>query len=210
MDRAGSTMYHPATHVSVDSFESLLTAQLEGLMRQALGYTRARSAAEDLVQETALRALRFREQFTMGTNFRAWVSTILAHTFIHGYRHGQRERQVLGSGGQADVAAHLGLDGARAPHTDPSYASLTMGFGDEVTLALANLPEDFRRVVVLCDVEGHSYKEIAALLGAPIGTVMSRLHRARRLLARQLEGLALSQGIGRAQEMVALAAKVAV
>ena len=203
-------MQHIHLPPSADAqFESLLVAQLEGLMRQAMGYTRGRSAAEDLVQETALRALRFREQFAMGTNFRAWVSTILAHTFIHSYRHGQRERQVMGGESQHDVASHLGLDGAQATYADPQHRLVTLSLGDETARALANLPEGYRQVVVMCDIDGHSYKEIAAALNAPIGTIMSRLHRARRLLARQLQGVAQAQGIGLSQA-VALAAKVAV
>src|SRR5689334_13741687 len=97
----------------IDEFEALLESHLDGLYRVALRYTRDPATAEDLVHDTAVRALRFRDRFELGTNFKAWIYTVLTHTFIHRYRRAKREREVLEGAGREDVARQLRSETAR-------------------------------------------------------------------------------------------------
>jgi len=178
-----------------DDFESLLETNLDGMYRVALRYTRDPFLAEDLVHDTAVRALRFRDRFEMGTNFKAWVYTILTHTFIHKYRRQKRERELLSGASREDVANQLRSEDSREQSKAPERAYFEQLLSDDVVHALDALPEDYRAVVVLCDIEGLSYKDIAEVVGCPAGTVMSRLYRGRRLLEKSLRGLALERGI---------------
>jgi RNA polymerase sigma-70 factor (ECF subfamily) len=179
----------------LDEFETLLEGQLEGLYSVALRYTRDPAQAEDLVHDTAVRALRFRDRFERGSNFKAWIYTILTNTFIHRYRRQKREREILEGASRDDVERQLRSEAARDLAREPEHAYLEQLLSDDVIRALDDLPEDFRTVVVLCDIEGLSYKDIADVLKCPVGTVMSRLYRARRLLERKLAGLAVERGI---------------
>lgn len=183
-----------------DEFGLLIEEHVDGLYRVALRYTRDPSRAEDLVNDTVVRALRFRDRFEMGTNFKAWIYTILTHTFIHRYRRQKREREILDGATRDDVARNLRSDEARRMCEAPERAYFNDLLSDDVVHALDELQEDFRNVVVLCDIEGLSYKEIADVVGCPVGTVMSRLYRGRRLLEDKLVGLAVEQGIVRPKE----------
>lgn len=150
----------------------------------------SRSEAEDLVQEAIMRAWLFFDRFQPGTNGRAWMHRILFNTFVNGYRKKRREREVLGQvyAGELHASAHLTSgQGAFAPLPIESLS-------DEVRAALETLPADFRRVIELVDIEERSYRDAALLLGCPIGTVMSRLHRARRAMKRELETYAAAEG----------------
>jgi RNA polymerase sigma-70 factor (ECF subfamily) len=157
--------------------------------------TRNASEAEDLVQDALLKALRAREQFASGTNMRAWLLRILTNTFINRYRRGGLEKTLV-EGPDADPLAD-GWVGASTMEAmrDPESQVLRSLLEKEITHALDELPEEFRLAVVLSDVEELSYKEIAEIMGCPIGTVMSRLHRGRRLLKRRLYEHALAYGI---------------
>ncbi len=179
----------------LDEFESLIEAHLDGLFGVALRYTRDRSLAEDLVQDTVVRALRFRDRFEPGTNFKAWVYTILTHTFIHKYRRQKREREILDGQSRMDVDRQLHSELSRELALRPENAYLENLLSDDVLAALDSIPDDFRTVVVLCDIEGLSYRDIADVVGCPVGTVMSRLYRGRRMLEGKLAGLAVEQGI---------------
>lgn len=179
----------------LESFESLLEGHLDGMYRVALSLTRNPTQAEDLVHDTAVRALRFRDRFEMGTNFKAWIYTVLHHTFIHRYRRQKRERELLDGATRHDVERQLRSETARSAAADPENAYLEDMLSDDVVRALEELPEEFRSVVTLCDLEGLSYKEIADVIGRPVGTVMSRLYRGRRLLEKSLRGLAVERGI---------------
>jgi len=181
----------------LDEFESLIASHLDGLFGVALRYTRDRALAEDLVQDTVVRALRFRDRFEPGTNFKAWVYTILTHTFIHRYRRQKREREILDGQNRVDVDRQLHSEQSRELAMRPEAAYLENLLSDDVLKALDSIPDDFRTVVVLCDIEGLSYKDIADVVGCPVGTVMSRLYRGRRMLEGKLVGLALEQGIVR-------------
>ena len=178
-----------------DEFEGLIESHLDGMYRVAMRYARDPAAAEDLVQDTVVRALRFRDHFELGTNFKAWIYTVLTHTFIHKYRRQKREREVLEGTSRADVDRQLRSEASREALEKPEKVYLQSLLSDDVVHALDSLPEEFRTVIVLCDLEGLSYKEIADVADIPVGTVMSRLYRGRRVLEKKLLGLAVERGI---------------
>lgn len=169
-----------------EEFQREVLARRGQLYGAALRMTGCPAQAEDLVQEAVLRAWTFWDRFQPGTNGRAWMHRILTNTFINGYRRRRREREILGEI-RRDVSAAEDWD--RGLHLVPGE-----GLGDEVSAALAALPTEFREVVVLVDLRGKSYREAADLIGCPIGTIMSRLHRARRAMKRELSDYAVAQG----------------
>jgi RNA polymerase sigma-70 factor (ECF subfamily) len=182
--------------VSQDAFETEALSYIDALYRTALRMTRSEADAEDLVQETYIRALRFREQFTPGTNLKAWLFRILTNTFINTYRKRARapETTELDDVDEFSLYRRMSEERAASSSPDPEREFLDGIVSSEVKEALADLPEKFRATVLL-DVEGFSYKEIAEMLGVPIGTVMSRLHRGRKFLQRRLYELARERGI---------------
>lgn len=178
-----------------EQFEALAYPHMDALYNTALRLTRNQFDAEDLVQEVYLRAFRFLGKFEEGTNFKAWIFKILTNTFINHYRKKSRTPQSVEFG---DNAEHFYAEPERTREsrlqqegTAQDYADL---FGDEVNAALQTLSDDFRLVVILCDVEEFAYKEIAEILGIPIGTVMSRLSRARGHLQKSLREFAEREG----------------
>ena len=157
-------------------FEAEAVPLLPRLRVTALRLTRNHADAEDLLQETYLRAYRGFARFERGTNLTAWLYRILRNTFINGYRKRQNEPMIV-----HDDSWHF--EGARGHVEASAEATVINSIADErLTRALAALPERYRRVVLLYDVEGFSYREIAEIVGIPRGTVMSRLHRGRRTL----------------------------
>lgn len=178
-----------------DDFEQAALLHVGSLLAVATRLTRNSAEAEDLVQDTLLKAIRARHQYEAGTNLKAWLLKILKNTFINRYRRGGLERSVL-DGPDADPLAD-GWVGAYTMRSmrEPESQALRPMLEKEIARALDAMPEDFRLVVVLADVEELSYREIADLLGCPIGTVMSRLHRGRRLLKRDLLDQAKALGI---------------
>jgi RNA polymerase sigma-70 factor (ECF subfamily) len=176
-------------------FEREAMSHLPTLLAVGSRLTRSTAEAEDLVQDTLLKAIRAREHFTPGSNMRAWLLRILTNTFINRYRRGGLERSVL-DGPDADPLAD-GWIGASTMEAmrDPESRAMRALLEKEIVAALDELPEEFRLAVVLSDVEELSYKEISEIMGCPIGTVMSRLHRGRRLLKRRLYDHARTLGI---------------
>jgi RNA polymerase sigma-70 factor (ECF subfamily) len=171
-------------------FESDAMQHLDALYRTALRMTRNRQDAEDLVQETYLRAYRAFEQFTPGTNLRAWLFRILTNAFINGYRKRRRHQRFATERPGDALTALYGRDqDCTDDLEDTLYAN---ELGDEVKTALAKLGDDYRDVVERADLRGQKYKDIADDLEVPIGTVMSRLFRARRVLETELAGYAAS------------------
>jgi RNA polymerase sigma-70 factor (ECF subfamily) len=181
-------------------FEEYAFPHMDALHNMALHLTRHPLDAEDLVQEAFLRAFRFFDKFEAGTNFKAWIFRILINTFINHYRKKARAPQqvdfekVEGFYSRNDAERD---DKFETAYDERHYLDL---FGDEVNAALQKLSYEFRMAVMLCDIEGFSYKEIAAIMGVPIGTVMSRLSRARQQLQNHLGDYARRAGIVKLKE----------
>jgi RNA polymerase sigma-70 factor (ECF subfamily) len=167
-----------------DTFVDEVVAHLDVLYRVALRLTRQPQDAEDLVQETATRALTRRAQYQPGTNLRAWLLTIERSLFVSAYRHARRGplTQNLDEVEEGDLYGSGGM----VPSPSAESALLQEWMDSDLVAALHTLPEHYRVVVVLADVEGLSYAEMAQRMGCPPGTVMSRLHRGRRLLRQAL------------------------
>lgn len=180
-------------------FEREMMPHLGSLYAVALRLTRNERDAEDLVQDTALRAYRFFHRYEAGSNGRAWLFKILHNTFLTRYRRRSREREVL------EQLAEEPTTALYEEADDPEQRLLTEFLSEDVRRALDRLPEEFRTAVVLCDLEEFSYKEIAEIMECPVGTVMSRLHRGRRMLQEALRGYAQQHGIGNADRSSAAA-----
>jgi len=181
---------------SAAEIEEEALKQVDALYRTALRMTRNPQDAEDLVQETYFRAFRSAHQFQRGTNLRAWLFKILTNSFINQYR--KRARKPL-SNSLEDVEdfylySHLVDSGLQPDSPDPEATVIDQFAEAEVIQSLERLPIEFRQVVLLADVEGFSYKEIAEIVGIPVGTVMSRLHRGRRRLQKELWDYAVTSG----------------
>lgn len=176
-------------------FETEALSYMDQLYAAAMRLTRNSADAEDLVQETYAKAFAGQDKFTMGTNLKAWLYRIQTNAFINTYRKKQREPKRT----DADTVEDWQL-AAAAEHQSTGLASAEQQalelLGDtEVRRALAELSEDFRMAVYLSDVEGFAYKEIADIMDTPVGTVMSRLHRGRRMLREKLREYAAERGI---------------
>ncbi len=170
-------------------FEQDVVPYLGQLYPAALRMTRNASDAEDLVQETFAKAYAAFHQFRPGTNLRAWLHRILANTFINTYRKKRREPvQALGGDFQDDW--RVSTDPLSPPARSAEAEALERLAGSDILGALRDLPEEFRMAVYLADIEGYPYKEIAEIMGTPIGTVMSRLHRGRSKLREKLAAYA--------------------
>ena len=167
------------------------------LYSAALRMTRNPADAEDLVQETYLKAYRAFGTFQAGTNLKAWLYRILTNTFINSYRSKKRRPDESELDEVEDLYLYRRLGGLEAAAAGRSAEEevLDLITDDEVKQALEALPEQFRMAVLLADVEGFSYKEIAEILDIPIGTVMSRLHRGRKALQKGLFEFGLERGL---------------
>jgi len=178
-----------------DRFEALAGERKRDLFNAAMRMTRSREDAEDLAQETLAKAYAAFHQFRPGTNFKAWIYRVLVNTYINSYRRQRRAPQMksweeMAVDGDTDYARE---DPSRL--SSPEEAVLARLPDEEVQPALEALPDEFRIAVLLSDVEDFSYKEIADILGIPLGTVRSRIFRGRRLLRRRLLDYAQAHGI---------------
>jgi RNA polymerase sigma-70 factor (ECF subfamily) len=188
---AARTQQHSgmATTTAATSFEETALPHLDTLYRVALRLTRDPARAEDLVQDAMLRAFRAWDRFEPGTNARAWLVTILRNIFINDYRRSRREPAAV----QLD-AIEPRLFFHDLAERDPEGEFFNELIDERILAAVDALPTEFREAVVLSDMEGMSYAEIAQALGVPIGTVKSRLFRGRRLLQHALYDYAVEAG----------------
>lgn len=178
-------------------FADLAMPYMPALYAAALRMTRNPADAEDLVQETYLRAYRGFTGFREGTNLKAWLYKILTNTYINIYRAKKRRPDQVELDDMPEFSLYRQLGGLEAVSAGetPETEVLASIPDDEVKTALESLPEQFRIAVILCDIEEFSYKEIADILDIPIGTVMSRIHRGRKLLQKRLWEYAAERGL---------------
>ncbi len=174
---------HPPP-ITREDFETMIWPHRSELFAAALRYTKNTAAAEDLVQETLMRAVSAWAGFQPGTNCRAWLYRILTNSFINIHRKRKRFRRFAHDRGDDSVIAFYGVEKRRDPRPDERIIDNSLS--DEVETAMSQLTTDYREVVKLADIEGIRYKDIAKRLNVPIGTVMSRLFRARRQLETAL------------------------
>ncbi len=175
-----------------EDFEEEIVPHLDAMYNFALRLTSDPSDAEDLVQDTIVKAFRFFSSYEKGTNAKAWLFRILKNSYINNYRKQSKQPNQV----DYDEVSSF-YETIRADRTDTSDLEDKMFrdlIDDDISQALEELPEDFRTVVLLCDVEGFTYEEIANMLDVPIGTIRSRLHRGRNLLKAQLKEYAEKRG----------------
>ena len=165
------------------------------LYSAALRMTRNPADAEDVVQETYLKAYRAYGSFQEGTNLKAWLYRILTNTYINKYRKAQRRPQEVELGELQDLYLYKRIGEQSGASMSAEIEALDSFVDEDIVAAIESLPENFRLPVLYADVEGFSYKEIAEILDVPIGTVMSRLHRGRKALQRKLWNVAVDRGI---------------
>jgi len=180
-----------------DGFTEDVMQYVDTLYSSALRMTRNPADAEDLVQNTLMKAFHKREQFETGTRRKAWLFKIMTNTFINDYHKGRRERDVFNRDLDFGEIEGRFLDEWNQSDFGVLKLSLTDQMSDEVKAAFENLPENYRMVIELSDLRDFSYAEIAEILDIPIGTVMSRLNRGRKFLQEALREYAEAEGIFR-------------
>ena len=173
-------------------FEKEAIPHMDALFNFALRMTGDRDEADDLVQETYLKAFRFFDKFEKGTNCKAWLFRIMKNTFINSYRKTSKEPDKIDYEEVENFYENIKSSSTDSAHLEKEmYDNL---LDDELSNAIASLPEDFRTVIILCDIEGFTYDEIADFVDVPVGTVRSRLHRARKMLFAELYEYAADKG----------------
>ena len=187
--------FQPKKSSAQREFEADALQYMDTLYAHALRLTRSPADAEDLVQDTFVKALRFYDRFERGTNLKAWLLRIQFNAFVNKYRRRNKEYAVAESMSHEPAGEVTMGRGMLQALLDPQGAALAPVVAKELQAVVESLPEDHRTVVLLADVEELSYKEIAEIVGCPIGTVMSRLHRARRTLQERLGEHAQSIGL---------------
>ncbi len=169
-----------------ESFEAMIKPQLPTLMRLARRLVREVEDADDLVQETCLKAYRALHQFQPGSDSKAWLITILMNTYRDWARKALKHPRPVGFEDIANFYNQLRHEETEPSEPNPETAAVNADLGRLVRMAIDDLQPEFRMAVLLADVEGYAYKEIADIMGCPIGTVMSRLYRGRQLLQTTL------------------------
>lgn len=166
----------------LQEFETTALPHMDACYKLALRLTGEKGSAEDLVQEAYLRAFRFFHRFEPGTNFKAWIFRVLYNIFLNEARKRSSRSETLASPNLEFISERMSIKQGRQRANDPERIAISNQMTEALLEALASLPEEFRSIVHLADIEGCTYKEIASIVGCPMGTVMSRLHRGRRLL----------------------------
>ncbi len=182
-------------HTDGFDFETDALSFMDQLYAAALRMTRNSTDAEDLVQETYAKAFAGQSKFTPGTNLKAWLYRIQTNAFINTYRKKQREPKRTDAENVEDWQLAAAAEHQSSGLASAEQLALDSIGDDDVRNALAELSDDFRMAVFLSDVEGFAYKEIAEIMDTPVGTVMSRLHRGRRMLREKLRDYAAERGI---------------
>jgi len=173
-------------------FEREAIPHMDALYNFAFKMTGDSDDANDLVQETYMRAFRFFDKFEKGTNCKAWLFRIMKNTFINVYRKESKSPEKVDYEEIENFYENIKASNTDDAHLEKDiYDNL---LDDELTEAISNLPEDFRTVIILCDIEGFTYEEIADFVDAPVETVRSRLHRARKMLFTKLHSYAIDKG----------------
>ncbi len=197
----GSTHRMLASRHKRTEFERQALAHLDALYGAAYRLTRNARDAEDLVQDSLLRAYRFWDSFQQDSNCKAWLLRIVTNTFINEYQRKKRSREVLdAASAEQDATDGVLVQAAAGDKQSPAQMMLNNSVSDDVQRALDSLPDDFRTAVILCDMQGLSYKEIAEIMECPVGTVMSRLFRGRKLLAAALRDFAVAEGYVKSED----------
>ena len=181
--------------VSTAAFEQAALPEISHLYTSAFYLTKDKAEAEDLVQETYLRAFRFFNRFQPGTNSRAWLLSILRNLFINRYRQKKREPQTVDWEKIDKVYESMVEQGEKAEMGNPEGLLISQLMDEEVEKALRELPEEFRTAIVLVDIEDVSYEDAAKIMECPMGTVRSRVSRGRRMLQVALRDYALERGL---------------
>lgn len=176
-------------------FQKEALCHRSSLLSYAMRLTHNEKDAEDLVQDTLIRACNHFDKYVPGTNCKAWLCRIMTNEFITQYRHTKRERSLVDDREALDENLP---DMREAGFDELEYDAASSDFGDEVSHALTTVPEDFRAIVIMADLQDQSYREISEKLSIPIGTVMSRLFRGRQILRKKLHEYAVALGIVRA------------
>lgn len=174
------------------NFEEQVLPHRDALYNYGLKLTRSESDSEDLVQDTLLKAFRFYDKFEQGTNIKAWLFMILKNTFINSYRKTSKQPTKVDYDDVQNFYDNIKPEDIKTEHTsDDAFGKL---MDDEITEAIAGLQDDYRTVIILSDIEGYTYDEIAEFIDRPVGTVRSRLHRARKMLFTKLYDYAADNG----------------
>jgi RNA polymerase sigma factor (sigma-70 family) len=196
MELEDAPRQHYSEKEKQDIFDNEFMPHIHSMYNFGYRLTLDRDDAKDLVQDTYLKAFRFIESFQKGTNAKAWLFRILKNSFINDYRKKSKEPSKVD---YQEVETYYNSDEVDRQITpDLRVESLKDMIGDEISNALNSLDVDFRTVIILCDLEGFKYEEMAKILDIPIGTVRSRLHRARNLLKEKLKSYAQSMGYNKA------------
>ncbi|HMN50346.1 MAG TPA: sigma-70 family RNA polymerase sigma factor [Ignavibacteriaceae bacterium] len=175
-----------------EEFEREAVPHMDSLYNYALKMTGDSDDASDLIQETYLKAFRFWDKFEKGTNCKAWLFRIMKNTYINTYRKETKEPDKVDYEDIENFYENIKPSSTDSAHLEKDiYDNL---LDDELSGAISSLPEDFRTVVILCDIEGYTYDEIAEFIDCPVGTVRSRLHRARKMLFTKLHKYAADKG----------------
>jgi RNA polymerase sigma factor (sigma-70 family) len=196
MELEDAPRQHYSEKEKQDIFDNEFMPHIHSMYNFGYRLTLDRDDTKDLVQDTYLKAFRFIESFQKGTNAKAWLFRILKNSFINDYRKKSKEPSKVD---YQEVETYYNSDEVDRQITpDLRVESLKDMIGDEISNALNSLDVDFRTVIILCDLEGFKYEEMAKILDIPIGTVRSRLHRARNLLKEKLKSYAQSMGYNKA------------
>ncbi len=187
-----STIQEYSDQDKVKIFDHEFMPHIDSMYNFAYRLTYDEDDSKDLVQDTYLKSYRFINSFQQGTNAKAWLFRILKNSFINDFRKKSKQPSKVD---YQEVESFYNSEGTeKAATTDLRIDALKDMIGDEIATALNSLAVDFRTVIILCDLEGFTYEEMAKILDIPIGTVRSRLHRARNLLKEKLESYAKSMG----------------